>query len=285
MSRRIAAGLRAPQRLAWLGGLAAVLACASTDPLVTEMRARYEGAARDPEVQRHASVELYEAEQSLERLERADRLDRDEAEIRHLAHLTQDRIDIARLGAERGRLQETAEQLTERRDELRLAARSRDAQIAQTRADRAEAAALYAQQRAVSAEERAAELEQELTELEAEQTERGLVVTLRDVLFAFNRAELQPGAHQDLDRIARHLEEHPDLTITVEGHTDSVGDTGYNQELSEQRAQAVADYLFAEGVDRSRVSVRGLGESQPVAPNTNLAGRQQNRRVEIVFPR
>jgi outer membrane protein OmpA-like peptidoglycan-associated protein len=84
-------------------------------------------------------------------------------------------------------------------------------------------------------------------------------------------------------RIAQYLNEFPDRPIEVAGHTDSVGSAAFNQQLSEQRAQDVASLLEANGVDSSRIKVKGYGEWKPIAPNANVAGRQQNRRVEIIL--
>ncbi|MGQ0800663.1 MAG: OmpA family protein [Pseudomarimonas sp.] len=122
-----------------------------------------------------------------------------------------------------------------------------------------------------------------LSELEAKQTERGLVVTLGDVLFETARAELKPGAQRNLDKLAAALNEHSTTTVAIEGHTDSVGEADFNIELSRMRALSVEQFLMNRGVDRSRFTVAGLGEEYPVASNDNDAGRQQNRRVEIII--
>lgn len=122
-----------------------------------------------------------------------------------------------------------------------------------------------------------------LRELEAKQTERGLVVTLGDVLFETARAELKPGAQRNLDKLAAALIEHSSTTVAIEGHTDSVGESDFNVELSRMRATSVEQFLTNRGVDRSRLTVRGLGEQFPVASNDDNSGRQQNRRVEIII--
>ena len=103
-----------------------------------------------------------------------------------------------------------------------------------------------------------------------------------DVLFGFDSAQLQPGAKDALSEVARFLEQYPDRSIAVEGHTDDVGSNAYNESLSRRRADVVAHHLEREGVPSSRIQVAGFGEESPVAPNDNEAGRQQNRRVEIV---
>jgi outer membrane protein OmpA-like peptidoglycan-associated protein len=108
-------------------------------------------------------------------------------------------------------------------------------------------------------------------------------MTLNDVLFDTGRATLKPGADRDLDRLAQALKDNPNTRVLIEGHTDSVGGEDYNQVLSERRAEAVGDALRTRGVPPDRFDVKGLGKAFPVASNDTQAGRQQNRRVEIVF--
>jgi outer membrane protein OmpA-like peptidoglycan-associated protein len=114
-------------------------------------------------------------------------------------------------------------------------------------------------------------------------TERGLVVTLEDVLFETDRADLKPGAELRLNEVVGFLGAHPDKHVLVEGHTDSTGTDAYNQQLSEARAAAVKSYLARRGVSPAMVHVRGYGEAYPIASNDDGSGRQQNRRVELVI--
>jgi outer membrane protein OmpA-like peptidoglycan-associated protein len=102
------------------------------------------------------------------------------------------------------------------------------------------------------------------------------------VLFDTASSNLKPGAREKLARVAGILASHPDLHIDIEGHTDSVGGDEYNQGLSERRADSVRAYLVQQKVSPSVVGTAGFGESKPVASNGTSAGRQQNRRVEIV---
>jgi outer membrane protein OmpA-like peptidoglycan-associated protein len=103
------------------------------------------------------------------------------------------------------------------------------------------------------------------------------------VLFDTGRATLKPGATTTLERVAQFMQKNPETKVMIEGHTDSVGSDDYNQGLSERRAQAVADALSFRGVQRDRVEPLGRGKALPVATNDTPAGRQQNRRVELVF--
>jgi outer membrane protein OmpA-like peptidoglycan-associated protein len=126
-------------------------------------------------------------------------------------------------------------------------------------------------------------MQHQLAELQAKQTERGMVLTLGDVLFDTAAATLKPGAATVLDRVAGFLEENEGTKVMVEGHTDSRGSDQYNAQLSQRRAEAVADALAFRGIERGRVEAVGRGESLPVASNDTAAGQQQNRRVELVF--
>jgi outer membrane protein OmpA-like peptidoglycan-associated protein len=136
---------------------------------------------------------------------------------------------------------------------------------------------------AAAAQTRLARTQQELAELPAKQTDRGAVVTLGDVLFDSGQATPKPGAHLTLDRLAQYLRDHPDTRIMIEGHTDSRGSDAYNDALSERRAAAVESALEGRGVSADAMRAVGRDKAYPVATNDTSAGRQQNRRVEIVF--
>ena len=114
------------------------------------------------------------------------------------------------------------------------------------------------------------------------ETSRGIVISLSDILFDVNRATLKPGAESNVRRIAAILQQYPDRQIAVEGHTDATGSDAYNQTLSEDRAASVRASLVAGGVPAGQITSRGFGKTQPVATNDTPAGRQQNRRVEII---
>jgi len=106
-------------------------------------------------------------------------------------------------------------------------------------------------------------------------------IVLRGVNFDFNKADIRPEARPILDEAISTLKEYKDITLSVEGHTDSIGSDAYNQKLSVRRAQAVADYLEKGGITASRMTIKGFGESQPVASNDTAEGRAENRRVEL----
>ncbi len=190
----------------------------------------------------------------------------------------------AEAAAERGRLD--AER--QRADADRVRAEAERARLdAESARAAAEAQAQQARSVAEQSEREKAQLRDQLraqldTILETRETARGLVVNVSDVLFDFDSANLKPGAREKVARIAGILQSHPDLRIQVEGHTDSVGSDDYNLRLSERRAESVRTGLVQQGIARDVVGTAGFGESKPVATNSTAAGRQQNRRVEIV---
>ncbi|MEZ5464647.1 MAG: OmpA family protein [Lysobacteraceae bacterium] len=217
------------------------------------------------------------------------------AESEGQGRFARERIDS--LSAERERLvaEARAMEAERARRDANLARQDASAALAQAEAERREAAmareraeaerrdAMLARQQAEEARAELHAMQAMIDDLQAKQTERGLVVTLGDVLFETDRAELKSGAQRNLDKLVSALREHDETTVAIEGHTDSTGSDSYNLDLSQRRSQSVFDYLVGQGVDRSRLSTTGMGEGYPVASNDTSAGRQQNRRVEIII--
>ena len=108
------------------------------------------------------------------------------------------------------------------------------------------------------------------------------MVELHGPHFDFNKSTLKPEGKRKVDEAIKMMKENAILSVSVEGHTDSVGSEAYNQKLSERRAKAVSDYMVAEGISAGRISTRGWGKSKPEASNKTAEGRAQNRRVEII---
>jgi len=247
-------------------GLSVMLAgCASTPPdnaMLNEARASYAKIKDDPEVARSGDRQLRSARDQLNRAESLLDDGKDTVRIDHAAYLANRHAQIASEQGERARLQNQIDSAEERRRELMLDKRSGEADRAQKEAEM---------------------LRKRMEELQAEKTDRGMVLTLGDVLFDLNKADLKSSGEQTIGRLAQFMREYEDRRVSVEGYTDSTGDESYNQKLSERRAQAVRDELVSQGVERRRVETRGYGEQYPVANNDTSAGRQQNRRVEIVI--
>jgi len=160
--------------------------------------------------------------------------------------------------------------------------RENDAQKAGLQADLDRAAIEKAKAEAEKTELRVKLLRQFNVILETRDTARGLLVNMSDVLFDTGKHSLRPGAREKLARVAGIISAYPGLRLEVEGHTDSVGGDDYNQQLSEQRASSVRDYLTQAGIPMNSVTAKGFGKTLPVASNNTTAGRQQNRRVELV---
>jgi outer membrane protein OmpA-like peptidoglycan-associated protein len=114
-------------------------------------------------------------------------------------------------------------------------------------------------------------------------TKRGLVLTISDVLFESGKATLLSGASRAIDKLSEFLIENPKRAILIEGHTDNIGSSTYNIDLSLRRAEAVASALEKRGIESFRVTKRGYGEEFPVTTNSTPEGRQQNRRVEVII--
>lgn len=199
----------------------------------------------------------------------------------------------AAVAAEQRARQEAAQKAAQ---EAQMRAQQAQLQAAQAAAQRAQAEAQAAQAQAAQAaaerntqqanqqtEQMRERLRQQLNNvLQTQETARGLIVNLSDVLFDFNKYTLKPDAREKLAKVSGILLAYPDLKIQVEGYTDNVGTEAYNQKLSEQRAGAVRDYLVSQGVQANNVTSTGYGAANPVAANTNAAGRAKNRRVQLV---
>lgn len=233
-----------------------------------ELRAENERAAAENEterVRREAEAARLRSQSDADRLRRQN-------DAQTLAAQTE---------ADRLRQQNEAQAAAARTEADRLRQQN-DADRAAAQADLDRAARERAHAEAEKAALRSQLLLQFNTILETRDSARGLIVNMSDVLFDTAKFSLRPGAREKLAKVAGIVSGHAGLRLEVEGHTDSVGSDEYNQRLSEQRGAAVRDYLTSQGMPSGSISSRGLGEGQPVASNDSAAGRQQNRRVEIV---
>ena len=239
--------------------------------------------ARERERQRVEQARAEAAEAEAQRQREAEQRSRAEQDLqaaqqaRQQAELAQQQADQARQAALQA--QQDAEQQKQAAEQQRLAA-EQQAQQAQQQAQQAQ---LQAQQAEQQKEQLRQRLQQQLNSiLQTRDSARGLIVNMSDVLFDTNRYTLKPGAREKLAKVAGILLAYPDLKVQVEGYTDSTGAADYNQRLSEQRAMTVRDYLTAQGININNVTAQGFGQNDPVASNATAAGRQQNRRVQMV---
>ena len=128
-----------------------------------------------------------------------------------------------------------------------------------------------------------AQQQQQLSDLNAKKTARGLVITLGDVLFSSNKAQLKSGGMRNMQKLADFLNKYPQHKVLIEGYTDSIGSDSLNQKLSERRAMSVKTALIGMGISSERITTQGYGEAFPVAGNDTASSRQLNRRVEIIL--
>lgn len=217
--------------------------------------------------------------------EKAEFQAQQEAQARALADAKAQQEATARQQAE----------LDKEKAELEAQQQSQARAAADAKAQQEQQAAAQAQQAAAQAQAAAARSEQEKEQLRAmllqqfskilptTDTPRGLKVNMADVLFDTAKYDLQPAAREALAKLSGIVEAHPGLKLQIEGYTDSIGTDAYNQTLSESRSGSVRAYLVAQGVDPAAVNSVGYGKSNPVADNETVAGRKQNRRVEIII--
>jgi outer membrane protein OmpA-like peptidoglycan-associated protein len=239
----------------------------------------YSQTQADPMVAQNAPVALHQAGETLKKAEAADNEERQ----KHLAGVAEIQTRQAIAEAQDKVARNEFQQLSGQREEILAQAREQEAAQARSQAQMSQQQAEQAQQQATQARQEASQLRQELEGLQTQQTERGVVLTLSDIYFKVDKSNLAPGAALNLSRLADFLRKHPDQKVIIEGHTDSTGSAGYNMQLSQQRANSVKEMLVANGVNPDQITTKGYGESFPVASNTSTAGRQQNRRVDVVI--
>jgi outer membrane protein OmpA-like peptidoglycan-associated protein len=267
-------------------------ACASMPrgpaPEVVRLQGELQRLHSDQRVAPNAQAELAKADAAVSVLARDGRR-LDEELFDHGVYVADRLIRTAEAEGLARFAERHAQELGRERETLLAEARSRDLAIARADVNAATTAAAIAQQQAAQEREAASQarldaqsLRAQLSELQAKETQRGMVVTLGDVLFETNRAELKAGATRSLDQLAQALRSDDRGTVSIEGHTDATGSREHNVDLSLRRAQSVQSYLAGHGVNPARISVRGMGPDFPVADNNSAGGRLQNRRVEVI---
>jgi len=243
-----------------------------------EERLAREASEREAQARAQAAAEAQRRQQAEEDRARAV-AERGEAErMRKEAELAAQQAEQAKAQAEQAKSEAEA---------ARQAALAQQQQLS-VEADKARAAAQEADRLRQQAEKDKADLRARLLQqlsavLETHDTARGLIANMGDVLFQTGKYELKPEARERLAKVSGILLAYSSLKVAIEGHTDAVGTDEYNQRLSEQRAEAVRDYLVNQGVAAPAVTARGLGKMQPIASNDTPEGRQRNRRVELVL--
>ncbi|WP_332854114.1 OmpA family protein [Duganella sp. S19_KUP01_CR8] len=281
--------------------LSLLFAACSTTPTTTSLldqtRGDFMAAQSTPSVAANAPLEFKAASDALDRANAAAAKKESLDEIDKLAYLAKQKIATAREVAKQKQAENEMANAGRQRDEIRLEARTAEANQARMSADQAksqanlakadaDAARAQADAAANSARDEAAKnaaLQQQLTDLKAKQTERGIVITLSDVLFNVDRAELSAEGMRTAQKMADVLLQEPQSVVLIEGFTDSTGSAAHNLELSQRRAESVRNALIGLGVKSDKIATRGYGEAFPVASNSDAGSRQLNRRVEIVL--
>jgi outer membrane protein OmpA-like peptidoglycan-associated protein len=258
---------RAPISLAVASVLLA--ACASTprQPAgAMEVRGRLTELQANPELSGRVPLAIKDADAAVLAAEKPEA---DAQLASHRVFMADRKVETARAQAEERLAEDQRAGLGQQAERARLESRTHEADAA--KAD------------AASSEQRAATLQKQLDDLQALPTDRGLVLTLGDTLFTSGNADLKATAAGNLDKLVAFLGEYPNRNALIEGYTDSVGSEDYNQSLSQRRAESVKAYLVKRGIGSTRLVASGNGESSPVAGNESAAGRQENRRVEIII--
>jgi outer membrane protein OmpA-like peptidoglycan-associated protein len=283
--------------------VAALLAgCASTPPAdetLNSARASVGAAQSDPQVVRFARAELDEASRSLAAAEGLWQRGAGSQEIAHRAYLAQQQARTARELAVSRAAEADLAKAAEQRERVVLESRLREAEQAREKAEaltREAESKTQALERQATLEKQAAtdrqaeraraqaRLDAQIAQLPVKQTARGWVLTLGEDLFVDGQTGLAADGRRSIENLARVLREHPQRNVVIEAFTDNSGGEIASRVLSERRARAVRDALVQGGVLPQRIDARGMGASFPLAGNDNPAGRQMNRRVEIVIP-
>jgi outer membrane protein OmpA-like peptidoglycan-associated protein len=270
-------------------GLSACATVPLTDPALETARSAVRSAELDPNVEKYAALDLHTAREDLAQAEAAA-VRRDAQAIDQPAYMAAQNAHLAQLRASAKADDARVAAGQADRDQIQLRARTREIDRADMarddanqRAQLASAAADQANAAADQATLQAAALQAEVDALKAKPTDRGLVLTLGDVLFESGRAELNPGASLNLDRLVQFLSAHPERRVEIDGYTDSVGTDSFNLDLSQRRADTVKFVLVNGGIAPSRITTRGYGKEFNVASNADSGGRQLNRRIEVVI--
>jgi outer membrane protein OmpA-like peptidoglycan-associated protein len=261
------------KRVILVGAIAILLGACAAAPQRSEQleraRAQIQNLSQEPLAQEAAGRDLETARKSLQQAEAAHQQKQPPAIVDHFAYIARRHAEAGEARVLEVRSRQEVARAQEDRNKILMDAHTREAQSSKSQAEVAQAQLASAQQ--------------QLADLQAKKTDRGVVVTLGDVLFDTGQATLKPGANLALNRLATFLNANPQTLIIIEGHADSRGSDEYNEVLSERRARAVSTELMSRGISADQLQTLGRGEGYPVASNDTPEGRQQNRRVEIVF--
>lgn len=257
---------------------------AEIDALRTQLQAAQDQKSMTTDLLAQRQAELIQRQQLLDALRQereANLAARTQLEQQRNASITEAQHRRAETEAQAQAMQQQVQQAQAAAQKASDAAKAAQQQTAQAQAELEKTRQQLAQR---DAEAHQLQVQQELARIAAtRKSDRGLIVTLPGIFFDTGKSALKAGAKSTLDRIAKQLKGESAARIAVEGHTDNTGGTEKNLALSDKRAQAVRDYLVSAGIPADRITATGKGEGEPVATNKTVAGRQQNRRVELII--
>jgi outer membrane protein OmpA-like peptidoglycan-associated protein len=268
------------KKLLLVGAVTAAIAACATAPQrseqVEQARAEIQTLTQEPLAQQAAGKDLEAARKSMQDAEMALQQKQPPAVVDHYAYLAKRHAEAGEARVAEAQSRQEVARAEGDRNKILMDSRTRETVNAQSQTE-------AAKNQTAAAQAQLANAQQQLADLQAKQTDRGVVVTLGDVLFDTGQATLKPGADLAVNRLATFLSSNPQTKVLIEGHTDSRGSEDYNVGLSERRAHAVSTALESRGISADQIQTLGRGKAYPVASNDTPEGRQQNRRVEIVF--
>lgn len=272
-------------------GFSILAGCAAPkNAMLADAHNSYNNAASNPQVTTLAPLELKDADDTLNKADYALKNGESTENVNHLSYLAKQKVALAQETAKRKSAELAVSNAAANRNIVRLEARTAEADAAkqevssmQLTADQQAAELAAASAKAERNQELIAQQEMQLKELNAKKTKRGMVITLGDVVFDTNKAQLKSSGVSSVNKLADFLKKYPQHKVLIEGYTDSRGSNELNQKLSERRANAVRQSLNNMGISNERISTQGYGEAFPIAGNDTAANRQMNRRVEIIL--
>lgn len=253
-------------------GLAASIAACSGMPAqnsnLDSARAHYQMAESNPQVAMHSEQELEQAAESLDEADRAVKAEKAAPTVEHLIYMADREVTVAETTATLRAAQQTTR--------ISMLERSTDAAALRTGQD------AQMQQQLDQKSAQIAALNRQLELNNAQDTNRWVIITLGDVLFDPGRSAILPNSAGNLQKLADVLNEDDVLSVSINGHTDSTGSRSFNDTLSLRRADSVKRELIRLGVSDSQIKTHAMGQDHPIADNETSAGRQMNRRVEVL---
>lgn len=248
------------------------LAGCSQKPVITpklkQAHIEFQKIKKDADINTDAQLQLLKATVIYEDSKRT----KSENQADHLAFMLQKQIDLAQEVVKAKVLEKKISDLKEIKSKALLDQKQSELLLMEQEKQNAKEEARLAREKIMA-----------LQELNALQTNRGLVLTLGDVLFETGKSNLLAGSVRAIEKLAEFLQDNPERQVIIEGHTDNVGSSTYNLDLSLRRSMSVKNALIQKDIDSTRLLVKGYGETYPVAGNIDAGGRQRNRRVEIVI--